>query len=198
MLPSSCQMALKEWAESVEALGQGEQKLLLRKGGIHEDGKDFRVIHSEFLLYPPYEHQKAELLQPAHQPARDRQDNVHPFRQGRGSAGDLRPREGRRPRTPPHLDNRLRPVPATLEAHAATFGDAAAHLPVGVAGDGAVASRVRWLHVLGGGYYRCPVRPVRIGLGGCGFPAKSGRDKRKPWSGSSCGLVRQIATIRSQ
>ena len=69
MLPSSCQMALKEWAVSVEALGQGEQILLLRKGGIHEDGKDFRVIHSEFLLYPTYEHQKAELLQPAHQPA---------------------------------------------------------------------------------------------------------------------------------
>lgn len=69
MLPSKCQMALKEWAVSVEALARGEQILLLRKGGIHEDGKDFRVIHSEFLLYPTYEHQKAELLQPAHQPA---------------------------------------------------------------------------------------------------------------------------------
>ena len=33
---------------------------LLRKGGIHEDGKDFRVIHREFLLYPTYEHQKAD------------------------------------------------------------------------------------------------------------------------------------------
>jgi hypothetical protein len=69
MLPNECQMALKEWAVSVEALSQGEQILLLRKGGIHEDGKDFRVIHSEFLLYPTYEHQKAELLQPAHRPA---------------------------------------------------------------------------------------------------------------------------------
>ncbi len=69
MLPSKCQMALKEWAVTVEALASGKQILLLRKGGIHEDGKDFRVIHNEFLLYPTYEHQKPELLQPAHQPA---------------------------------------------------------------------------------------------------------------------------------
>jgi hypothetical protein len=62
-------MALKEWAVTVEALASGKQILLLRKGGIHEDGKDFRVIHNEFLLYPTYEHQKPELLQPAHQPA---------------------------------------------------------------------------------------------------------------------------------
>ncbi|PKB80066.1 MAG: hypothetical protein BZY88_10030 [SAR202 cluster bacterium Io17-Chloro-G9] len=72
MLPQKCQMALKEWAVTVEALAQGEQVLLLRKGGIHEEGKDFRVIHREFLLYPTYEHQKQELLQPAHQPALER------------------------------------------------------------------------------------------------------------------------------
>ncbi len=69
MLTSKCQMALKEWAVTLEALAGGEQILLLRKGGIHEDGKDFRVIHSEFLLYPTYEHQRPELLQAAHQPA---------------------------------------------------------------------------------------------------------------------------------
>jgi hypothetical protein len=65
----TCHMALKEWAITVEALSNGDQILLLRKGGIHEDGKDFRVIHREFVLYPTYEHQKAELLQPEHQPA---------------------------------------------------------------------------------------------------------------------------------
>ena len=64
-----CQIALKEWAITCDAIGRGEQILLLRKGGIHEDGKDFRVIHREFLLYPTYEHQKAELLRPEHQPA---------------------------------------------------------------------------------------------------------------------------------
>ena len=67
--PDKCQMALKEWATTCEAIGNGEQILLLRKGGIHEDGKDFRVIHREFLLYPTYEHQKADLLRPEHQPS---------------------------------------------------------------------------------------------------------------------------------
>ena len=67
--PEKCQMALKEWAITCEAIGRGEQILLLRKGGIHEDGKDFRVIHREFLLYPTYEHQKADLLRAEHQPA---------------------------------------------------------------------------------------------------------------------------------
>jgi hypothetical protein len=67
--PDKCQMALKEWAITCEALGRGEQILLLRKGGIHEDGKDFRVIHREFLLYPTFEHQKADLLRTEHQQA---------------------------------------------------------------------------------------------------------------------------------
>ena len=68
-VPVRCQTALKEWAITVDALARGEQILLLRKGGIHESGKDFRVIHREFLLYPTYEHQKAELLRPEHRPA---------------------------------------------------------------------------------------------------------------------------------
>ena len=69
MLPDICQIALKEWAVTVQALAQGQQILLLRKGGIHESSQDFRVIHPEFLLYPTYEHQRADLLKPAHQPA---------------------------------------------------------------------------------------------------------------------------------
>ncbi len=69
MLPDYCQIALKEWAVTVQALAQGEQILLLRKGGIHESGQDFRVIHPEFLLYPTYEHQREDLLKAAHQPA---------------------------------------------------------------------------------------------------------------------------------
>ena len=63
-----CQVALKEWAVTERALAQGRQILLLRKGGIHEEGKDFRVIHPEFLLYPTYEHQREDLLQPEYQP----------------------------------------------------------------------------------------------------------------------------------
>ena len=61
-MPNNCQIALKEWAVTVDALAQGQQILLIRKGGIHEEGKDFRVIHPEFLLYPTYEHQREDLL----------------------------------------------------------------------------------------------------------------------------------------
>ena len=68
MLPNRCQVALKEWAVTVDALAQGTQILLLRKGGIHEEGKDFRVIHPEFLLYPTYEHQREDLLKAERQP----------------------------------------------------------------------------------------------------------------------------------
>ena len=69
MLPDRCQVAFKEWAITVEALAQGQQIMLLRKGGIHEEGQNFRVIHPEFLLYPTYEHQREDLLKPDHQPA---------------------------------------------------------------------------------------------------------------------------------
>ena len=55
-------IALKEWAVTVEALASGDQILLMCKGGIHEESKDFRIIHDEFLLYPTYEHQRSGLL----------------------------------------------------------------------------------------------------------------------------------------
>lgn len=62
MLPAQCQTALKEWAVTVRALDRGEQIFLLRKGGIREEGKDFRVQYPDFLLYPTFEHQKEGLL----------------------------------------------------------------------------------------------------------------------------------------
>ena len=67
-IPATCQLALKEWAVTVQALADGDQIILLRKGGIHEDSKDFRVTHPEFLLYPTYLHQRADLLKPSHRP----------------------------------------------------------------------------------------------------------------------------------
>ena len=57
-----CNVAFKEWAVTIRAFDRGDQILLLRKGGIHEDGRDFRVLHREFLMYPTFEHQKPELL----------------------------------------------------------------------------------------------------------------------------------------
>lgn len=65
LLPPVSDLALKEWAVAVKALSRGEQILILRKGGIHRDDKDFRMVHPEFTLYPTYEHQKIELLKPA-------------------------------------------------------------------------------------------------------------------------------------
>ena len=65
MLPNQSQIAFKEWAVTVNALAQGQQVILLRKGGIHEVTKDFRVAHPEFLLYPTYEHQNEDLLKPS-------------------------------------------------------------------------------------------------------------------------------------
>ena len=69
MLPAHCQIALKEWVVAVRALAEGRQVLLLRKGGIREEGKNFRVTHPEFLLYPTYEHQREDLLKPEYQPS---------------------------------------------------------------------------------------------------------------------------------
>ena len=55
-------VAFKEWASIVEALGKGEQILILRKGGIHEKGKKFDVAHNEFFLFPTFEHQNPKDL----------------------------------------------------------------------------------------------------------------------------------------
>lgn len=65
-LPTTSSLALKEWAVAVNAMSKGKQIMTLRKGGIHRDDKDFRVVHREFLLYPTFEHQKDELLQDAY------------------------------------------------------------------------------------------------------------------------------------
>ncbi|CAG7631412.1 DUF1802 family protein [Paenibacillus allorhizosphaerae] len=57
-------IALKEWAAAIEALRTGRQILIMRKGGIREETKDFQVESDSFYLYPTYEHQKQELFKP--------------------------------------------------------------------------------------------------------------------------------------
>lgn len=54
--------ALKEWAITIEALGNGTQIFVLRKGGIHEETRHFQIQSNQFFLFPAYEHQKKELL----------------------------------------------------------------------------------------------------------------------------------------
>ena len=59
--------ACKEWAVVVRALLAGEQLLDVRKGGIREEGRHFRLQARRFWLYPTVEHQQPDLLKPAYQ-----------------------------------------------------------------------------------------------------------------------------------
>lgn len=58
--------ALRDWAVAVKALTEGKQILVLRKGGIAEETRDFRLVSDSFYLLPAYEHQKPELLKEAY------------------------------------------------------------------------------------------------------------------------------------
>lgn len=49
--------ALKEWATVITALENGDQTVLLRKGGILETASGFKVEDKKFALFPTYEHQ---------------------------------------------------------------------------------------------------------------------------------------------
>lgn len=55
-------IALKEWAVSVKALHDGDQIIVMRKGGIIEETRDFQLMSQSFYLMPAYEHQRKELL----------------------------------------------------------------------------------------------------------------------------------------
>jgi hypothetical protein len=55
--------AFKEWAVICLALAEGKQTIILRKGGIAEEGSSFRVEHDRFWLYPTYVHQQRSGIQ---------------------------------------------------------------------------------------------------------------------------------------
>jgi hypothetical protein len=57
-------LALKEWSIVCKALEEGKQSILLRKGGILEYRKGFKISQKIFLLYPTLEHQSKEYLRP--------------------------------------------------------------------------------------------------------------------------------------
>lgn len=63
-IPATLTAALKEWAIAVDALVEGKTIVLLRKGGIREQGGSFAIEHPQVWLYPTYEHQKPHLLKP--------------------------------------------------------------------------------------------------------------------------------------
>src|SRR3990172_8211595 len=53
--------ALKEWATVVHALENGEQTVILRKGGILETVSGFKIEAKKFLLFPTFEHQEIKI-----------------------------------------------------------------------------------------------------------------------------------------
>jgi hypothetical protein len=56
--------AFKEWAVICQALAEGKQALILRKGGIAETAGEFTVEHTRFWLYPTYTHQQQGGVRP--------------------------------------------------------------------------------------------------------------------------------------
>lgn len=56
--------ALKEWAIVCDCLAEGQQSILLRKGGIRELRDGFTLEHREFFFYPTAFHQNPEQLIP--------------------------------------------------------------------------------------------------------------------------------------
>lgn len=55
-------IALREWAVAIRALEEGRQIIVLRKGGIAEETKEFKLESPHFYLFPSYEHQKTHLV----------------------------------------------------------------------------------------------------------------------------------------
>jgi hypothetical protein len=60
-------IAFKEWAVVADALGRGDQIIILRKGGISEARSGFQVEHNRFFLFPTLFHQQRESVLPVAQ-----------------------------------------------------------------------------------------------------------------------------------
>jgi hypothetical protein len=67
-MEASNNIAFKEWAVVVDALWQGEQVLILRKGGIREERGEFHVDHREFWLFPTQYHEAEQSIIPSKRP----------------------------------------------------------------------------------------------------------------------------------
>jgi hypothetical protein len=71
-------IAFKEWAVICRALAEGRQSIIIRKGGIAEEGGSFRAQHPEFLLYPTYFHEHRTGIKPDLLPLLDRVESRRP------------------------------------------------------------------------------------------------------------------------
>ncbi len=66
LIETMLDIALKEWNCVCDWLTEGQQAILLRKGGIHEEQGPgvFQMEHDRFLLFPSWAHQNPKLLKP--------------------------------------------------------------------------------------------------------------------------------------
>jgi hypothetical protein len=71
VVPEMESVGFKEWSLVCDALGRGEQSIILRKGGIAEGRGGFSFRHREFFLFPTFFHEQiAEVrIAPAELPA---------------------------------------------------------------------------------------------------------------------------------
>ena len=59
-------IAFKEWQVVCDALASGRQKILIRKGGIHEGREGFSFAHDAFFLFPTRFHADASQVREGH------------------------------------------------------------------------------------------------------------------------------------
>lgn len=62
--PVSTIPAFKEWSLVCDAMGEGKQAVILRKGGIAEGRAGFAFKHGAFLLFPTLYHAQRDRLRP--------------------------------------------------------------------------------------------------------------------------------------
>jgi hypothetical protein len=70
--------AFKEWAVICQALAEGRQALILRKGGIAESTGEFQLEHMRFWLFPTYVHQQRSGIKPEALPVLERVETERP------------------------------------------------------------------------------------------------------------------------
>ncbi len=116
--------ALKEWATVVKALENGNQTVLLRKGGILETKSGFRIEATKFALFPTHEHQ----------------DNASLKSQYYGYLADVR--EGK----PEEGYNRITSTAQVIEEHDVFSIEKIEQLsPFHIWGDSYIMERMNWM-----------------------------------------------------
>lgn len=84
-------VALKEWDLLSNALLEGRQALLLRKGGILEADNQFELEHPRFLFFPTFIHQDPRMVKPPYRAGLQsvRTEPEHIYLRGYGEAARI-------------------------------------------------------------------------------------------------------------